>query len=216
MANKKKEISTEVENIKENESIEIKENSTSVIQEENETLKLQLAEMKAQMEMLMKQVAIKNTENVIVTDSKKDKNITFVNMTRGTVVLRGSQIWTIEGQFSSRVFSEKEATTILDNMDKCIRSGIVYINDADFIKEHELEDAYKNIISAKDLKVLFEKDSSYIINAYKMASEEQQKIIISMIVDKKMKNISVDGNVLVELGRLSGRDLVAIEPLEDD
>ena len=39
----------------------------------------------------------------------------------------------------------------------------------------------------------------------------QKNVIIDMIVDKVLAGEKVDNNVLVELGRLSGKDLINIE-----
>lgn len=183
-----------------------------VVDPEKEALKEQLKEMQIQMQMLMAQM---NGTNTVNKNTTKDKNITFVNMTRGTLVLRGSQMWSIDGQFNSRTFSEREARVIVSNMNRCVRSGNVYITDADFVAENDLLDAYQYILSDEELKGLLNKDSKYVIETYKMVSDEQKKIIISMITDKREKNEEVDGNVLVQLGKLSGKDLTNIEPLDD-
>ena len=37
-----------------------------------------------------------------------------------------------------------------------------------------------------------------------------------MIVDKKINNIPIDANILVELGKLCGKDLISIEPLDEE
>lgn len=188
------------------------ETEVKVVDPEKEVLKEQLKEMQMQMQMLMAQM---NGTNTVNKNTTKDKNITFVNMTRGTLVLRGSQMWSIDGQFNSRTFSEREARVIVSNMNRCVRSGNVYITDADFVAENDLLDAYQYILSDEELKGLLNKDSKYVIETYKMVSDEQKKIIISMITDKREKNEEVDGNVLVQLGKLSGKDLTNIEPLDD-
>ena len=187
---------------------------SSNLEQENDNLKAQIEEMQSQMQMMMAQMAMLNMQQP-KQEPKKDRKITFVNMTKGSLVLKGTQFWTIDGQFNSRTFSEKEARVIVDNMDKGIRAGSVYITDTEFIEENELSDAYVDILSVEDLKNLFDKDSKYIISVYKTVSDSQKKVIIDMIVDMKMNGVSVDGNVLVELGKLCGKDLVGIEPLEE-
>lgn len=206
MANKKKAVETEVKQI-----------STIVTEtdfaKENEDLKAQLAAMQAQMELLAKQVA--SPKESVVQKKKKEKTINFVNMTRGSLVLRGTQLWTIDGQFNSRSFSEREARMIVNNMGKTVRSGLVYISDAEFVEENDLGEAYQNILSNEQLKSLFNQNASYVIEAYKMVSDLQKKIIIDMIVEKKENGLPVDANILVELGKLSGKDLISIEKEED-
>ena len=206
MANKKKAVETEVKQI-----------STIATEtdfaKENEDLKAQLAAMQAQMELLAKQVA--SPKESVVQKKKKEKTINFINMTRGSLVLRGTQLWTIDGQFNSRSFSEREARMIVNNMGKTVRSGLVYISDAEFVEENDLGEAYQNILSNEQLKSLFNQNASYVIEAYKMVSDLQKKIIIDMIVEKKENGLPVDANILVELGKLSGKDLISIEKEED-
>lgn len=185
------------------------------ISKENDMLKSQLAELQEQMAALMAQMS-NSKPAVTEVKPKKDKTITFVNMTKGSVVLKGSQIWTIEGQFKSRKFSEREAVIILSNMSNLIRSGKVYIADADFVRDNDLFDAYQYVLSDKDLKSLFDNDANYIIEAYQTVSDGQKQIIIDMITNRIQNGLTVDGNVLLKLSKLSGKDLLAIEPLEDE
>lgn len=188
--------------------------SEDKVAEENKELKNRLAELEA----LVKKMS-ENVQQTPVVEpvkkEKKEKSVPFINMTAGTLVLKGSQMWTIEGQFKSRKFSEREAIIILSNMNNCIRSGKVYIADADFIQENDLYDAYQYILSDKELKTIFDREPTYIIEAYKMVADGQKQIIIDMVIDRVSKGLSVDANVLLQLGKLSGKDLLNIEPLED-
>lgn len=177
---------------------------------ENEMLKQQLAEMKAQME-LMAQMVSQGSQPTEKSGVSKDRNITFVNLTNGTAVLKGTNVWKIEGRFASRTFLEREARIILNNMPNMIRSGMVYIADARFVEENDLAEVYATMLSDKDLKELLSHNASYVIDAYKTVSEGQQKVIIDMIVDEKLAGKQVDYNVLVELGKLCGKNLIDIE-----
>ena len=182
------------------------------ISSENESLKKQMEEMKAQMEAMSKMLA--EAKSAPVTEKSgvnKDRNITFVNLTNGTAVLRGNSFWKLEGRFASRTFLEREARIIVNNMPNMIRSGMVYITDAQFVEDNDLSEVYLNILSDKDLKELLSHDASYVVDVYKNVSEGQKNVIIDMIVDKVLAGEKVDNNVLVELGRLSGKDLINIE-----
>ena len=182
------------------------------ISSENEALKKQMEEMKAQMEAMSKMLA--EAKSAPITEKSgvnKDRNITFVNLTNGTAVLRGNSFWKLEGRFASRTFLEREARIIVNNMPNMIRSGMVYITDAQFVEDNDLSEVYLNILSDKDLKELLSHDASYVVDVYKNVSEGQKNVIIDMIVDKVLAGEKVDNNVLVELGRLSGKDLINIE-----
>lgn len=182
------------------------------ISSENESLKKQMEEMKAQMEAMSKMLAeAKSAPIAEKSGVNKDRNITFVNLTNGTAVLRGNSFWKLEGRFASRTFLEREARIIVNNMPNMIRSGMVYITDAQFVEDNDLSEVYLNILSDKDLKELLSHDASYVVDVYKNVSDGQKNIIIDMIVDKVLAGEKVDNNVLVELGRLSGKDLINIE-----
>ena len=176
---------------------------------ENEALKAQIAEMKAQMELMAQMMANKSNEPIHST--KNDRMITFVNLTNGTAVLRGNQNWALEGRYASRAFLEREARIIVNNMPNMIRSGMVYITDADFVKENDLADAYVNMLSDTDMKSLLAQDAKNVIDVYKNVSDNQKQIIIDMIIEQRKAGAKIDGNILTELGELCGKDLVHIE-----
>lgn len=184
------------------------------VDEEKEALKVKLEEMQKQMAFLMGQMSAQ-TETTEKKPSK-ERNIPFINLTAGTFVLKGTQYWDLIGQFSQRVFLEREARIIVNNMQNAIRSGLVYIADAKFVEENELEEAYRGLLNDKQFKTLLDNKYEYVIEVYKNASPSQQNIIIDMISDKRANGESVDGNVLLELGKLSGKDLVNIEPEKGD
>lgn len=176
---------------------------------ENEVLKAQIAEMKAQMELMAQMMANKSNEPIHST--KNDRMITFVNLTNGTAVLRGNQNWALEGRYASRAFLEREARIIVNNMPNMIRSGMVYITDADFVQENDLADAYVNMLSDTDMKSLLAQDAKNVIDVYKNVSDNQKQIIIDMIIEQRKAGAKIDGNILTELGELCGKDLVHIE-----
>lgn len=181
-------------------------------EDKNARLEAELAELKAQMALLIKA----NAQNVSMpTAPQKEKSIPFINMTDGKICLRGTRQWKLEGRFAKRMFLEKEARVIIANMPNAISSGIVYIADADFVKENDLEASYANILTDEQLKSLLKKDADVIVEAYKNTSDAQKDIIIGMITDMRMAGEKVDANVLFEIGKLSGRDLVSIEKRDD-
>lgn len=178
---------------------------------ENETLKAQIAEMKAQMELMAKMMATKGDSEQVMSAPKNDRMITFVNLTNSTAILRGNQNWALEGQYASRAFLEREARIIVNNMPNMIRSGMVYITDAQFVKDNDLADAYLNMLSDKEMKELLAKDANYVIDVYKNVSDGQKQIIVDMIIEQRKAGVKIDNNILVELGELCGKDLVHID-----
>lgn len=195
-------------------TVETKEVDNSLAKE-NELLKKQMEAMQAQMDMLAKQMAMGNTINT--RNSKgQEKNIQFINMVPGTLILRGTRVWKIEGQFNSRSFMEREARIILNNMQNTIRSGYVYIADNDFIQDNDLGEVYANMLSDEQLRNLFNKNFNEIVEIYKTVLKAQQDIIVSMIKEKKASGAYVDANVLIKIGELCGQDLIHSVEYEDE
>ena len=192
------------------EKVEDKENNTVI--NENEALKKQMAEMQAQMEAMMK---IIGNQTAPAEKKKPKKNIKFVNLSNGGVSLRGTRMHSMEKQFEVRSFSEAEARSIVANTPNLIREGFVYIMDSDFVEENDLSDVYENLLNDKQLEELLTKDSAYVVDVYKNASDGQKEIIVDMIINKKLLNSAVDANIVEEIGKLCGKDLRNIEPLEE-
>lgn len=185
---------------------------------ENDLLKKQIEELQAQMQIMAQMMASTSVSNTEVKTQKNDDNrlIPFINMTTGTYVLKGTRThYVIEGQFAKRNFTVREAKDIVLNMPKTFAEGNVYIADANFVEENDLSYAYKNILSDTQLKNLLNREPNYVVEVYKNASESQKEIIIRMIEDKKISGQFVDANILVELGKLCGKDLVNMEPMPE-
>ncbi len=187
---------------------------TNAVEAENSALKAQLEELKAQMLMMQQMMTMQNT--VQTAPKKSDRMIRFVNLIPGTLVLRGSVIWKIEGQFAYHDFLESEATVIVSNMANLIREGGVYIADAQFVDDHNLTDVYRYILTDDQMRELLGKDSKCVVDAYKMANDTQKQIIIDMITEKKLAGGDVDANILFEIGRLSGQNLLELNDEEED
>ena len=206
MAYKKK---TDTENAVE--ELEVKTEKAPTVDEEKEALKAQLEELKAQMALMAQMMGNKPAQS-----AKSNREITFVSMVPGTLVLKGTTIWKIEGQFNSRSIMESEAEAILSNMNNAVRSGIVYIADAQFVADHNLEAVYAHLITDNQLKELLSTNAKNVVEVYKNANDSQKQIIIDMVTEKKLNGKDVDANILIELGKLCHKDLISIEPLEEE
>lgn len=165
--------------------------------------------MKAELEALKSAPVV--TTVVAPTEKKSKKMIKFVNLVRGTLVLKGTRIHTIEGQFNDITVTESEATIIVGQNNEVINSGNVYIKDKEFVEENDLEDIYRIIASDEELKVLFDKSPDEVIELYTNTTAEQRTIIVDMIVQRLENGEKVDANILVQIGNMCKRNLLDIQ-----
>lgn len=220
MATTSKSTTTAKTATKKAEPVKEKETAVPVIDEEKEQLRAQLAEQQKRMEEMMAQMQVlmqaqSNTTAPRATN-KSNRKIKFVNMCTGKLILRGTSLWEIDGQFNDHDFSETEANIIVNNMSNTIRSGCVYIADAQYIEEHDLQSIYDNLLSDEQMIDLLNHDYKYVVDMYKSASDAQKKIIIDTIVSKRARGEYVDANILSQLGGLCGRDLMGITSLDNE
>lgn len=207
MARTKATAATETKEAEATQAVEITKDEPNAVQQENDELKKQLDELKAQMALMAQMMA-----NKPAPVAKSSKQVKFINLSSGSAILRGTVIWKITGQFADKDFDETEANIIVANMGNMIRSGRVYIADQEFVESHNLGEVYKHILNVDQLKGLFDKDGKTMIEMYKMANDAQKQIIVDMICERKVNSQFVDANAAIEIGKLCGKDLMAIEP----
>lgn len=170
----------------------------------------QMAEMMAKMqEMMNAQMA---TPTSVIADNKQTRSIKFINLASGGLTLKGNRFYHMDKQFDSRMIPESEARAIVNNMPNTMVSGVVYIADADFVREVELDGAYAEMLSDEQVKSLLHKSASEVCDIYRNASDTQKRIIVDMVSDRRLEGLPVDANIVVELGKLCGKDLMGIEP----
>ena len=170
----------------------------------------QMAEMMAKMqEMMNAQMA---TPTSVIADKKQTRSIQFTNLASGGLTLKGNRFYLMDKQFDSRMIPESEARAIVNNMPNTMVSGVVYIADADFVREVELDGAYAEMLSDEQVKSLLHKSAADVCDIYRNASDTQKRIIVDMVSDRRLEGLRVDANIVVELGKLCGKDLMGIEP----
>ena len=170
----------------------------------------QMAEMMAKMqEMMHAQMA---TPTSVIADNKQTRSIKFINLASGGLTLKGNRFYHMDKQFDSRMIPESEARAIVNNMPNTMVSGVVYIADADFVREVELDGAYAEMLSDEQVKSLLHKSAAEVCDIYRNASDTQKRIIVDMVSDRRLEGLPVDANIVVELGKLCGKDLMGIEP----
>lgn len=170
-----------------------------------------IAELLKQIEELKRQVAEQKAVNIPApNDTFSEKMIKFISLVSGSVMLKGSNTkpYEIEGQYNSRSFTESEARVIVSQMGGYMRKGFVFIDDPAFVREVGLSDAYRTMLTPEQLKTLFNKKPETIISIFENASDGQRQIILDMVRAKLSNKETVDGNVLLALSNLSGKDLL--------
>jgi len=213
MANTKKVKSTEAE------VVETAEVTNSAV-EENEALKAKIAEQEKQMADLMAQIKVmmqaQAATNPVNIEEKAARGIKFISLVPGGLTLKGNRMYHIDKQFGYKMIPESEARAILSNMPNTIASGMVYIADKEFVNKNDLSGVYEEILSDKQLKELLQQNANDVCEIYKQASMAQREIIVDMVVNRKLNGLPIDANIVVEIGKLCGKDLMSITPEEEE
>lgn len=213
MANTKKVKSTETEVV---ETAEV----TNSAAEENEALKAKIAEQEQQMADLMAQIKVmmqaQAATNPVNIEEKAARGIKFISLVPGGLTLKGNRMYHIDKQFGYKMIPESEARAILSNMPNTIASGMVYIADKEFVNKNDLSGVYEEILSDKQLKELLQQNANDVCEIYKQASMAQREIIVDMVVNRKLNGLPIDANIVVEIGKLCGKDLMSITPEEEE
>lgn len=213
MANTKKVKSAEAE------VVETAEVTNSAV-EENEALKAKIAEQEQQMADLMAQIKVmmqaQAATNPVNIEEKAARGIKFISLVPGGLTLKGNRMYHIDKQFGYKMIPESEARAILSNMPNTIASGMVYIADKEFVNKNDLSGVYEEILSDKQLKELLQQNVNDVCEIYKQASMAQREIIVDMVVNRKLNGLPIDANIVVEIGKLCGKDLMSITPEEEE
>ena len=192
-------------------TIEKPETDSRIAEQANE-----IAELKAQIALLMNMQKASAQTATVESAPKKKKNITIINLFAGGLTVKGNSYYHFDKQFDKRAFSEAEATAIVNNMPNAAREGIFYITDAQFVEDNDLSDAYENMIDDVKMKTILSLDANSVLVLYKNASEAQKTIIENMIVNGRLNGESLDANVLVELGKITGKNYMEIDTMDKE
>lgn len=176
----------------------------------------EIAELKAQIALLMKAQKVSTQTTTVESTPKKKKNVTIINLFAGGLTVKGNSYYHFDKQFDKRAFSEAEATAIVNNMPNAAREGIFYITDAQFVEDNDLSDAYENMIDDVKMKTILSLDANSVLVLYKNASEAQKTIIENMIVNGRLNGEALDANILVELGKITGKNYMEIETMDKE
>lgn len=192
-------------------TIEKPETDSRIAEQANE-----IAELKAQIALLMKAQKAPTQTVAVEPTPKKKKSITIINLFAGGLTVKGNSYYHFDKQFDKRAFSEAEAIAIVNNMPNAAREGIFYITDAQFVEDNDLSDAYENMIDDVKMKTILSLDANSVLVLYKNASEAQKTIIENMIVNGRLNGEPLDANVLVELGKITGKNYMEIDTMDKE
>lgn len=91
------------------------------------------------------------------------------------------------------------------------KNGRFYIMDERVVNKLRLKNDYKNILTPEQLKNILDVNVNSALELYKMAPVGQKGVIVDIVKQKKFSGTSIDYNLLSELSKISGVDLVNIE-----
>lgn len=174
-------------------------------------LQEQLAKLQAENEALKQQKEEKGVEDELTSDT----DIEVISQTVGRLILstEGYGMGTV---YNFEAFGEikdipfGDLKDIVKNNGDFAREGLFYIANEQAVKKLRLNRFYENLIDDKTFQNLFVMDAKTVIELYKTASKLQQEQIVSLIEDRIEKKLDVDGNILIQIGKLCGKDFLSI------
>jgi hypothetical protein len=109
------------------------------------------------------------------------------------------------GQIKRILYSK--LLSIMEVHGKFLRSGYFIIMDARVVKEHGLNEAYASILTKEKIEKILT-DSESALDLYKLSNTEQQKVIVTMIIEKLRDGHNLDLNIVDKISRESKVDIV--------
>lgn len=207
MANKNSDTQTKTDKPKSN---------TTDIKALEEKIQSQQEQIEKLMEMLSQSVNVSSTPNNKDNDISADEEIEIISLTPNRLNIigeGGSILVSFDKMYEEQLVdyaSLKDALRIRVNREMA-KKGRFYINDERVVNKLRLKNDYKNILSPEQLQHLLAIDVSKAIELYKLAPKGQKSAIIEIVKQSKFNGDNIDYNLLNELTKLSGVDLVNVE-----
>ena len=182
-----------------------------------EEMQKQLADLKAENESLKTKQVEDRTEDE--EEINGDTEVVVISQFMGKLVIstEGNGIGTVYrfeefGDVQDIPFSDLKE--IVKNKPNFAKEGLFYIANERAVKKLRLTKEYEHIIHNDLFAHLLDEKSDVIVKAYQNAPKLQQEQIVAMIDERLAANKEVDGNVLMKIGKLCGRDFLRVT--EDD
>ena len=162
-----------------------------------------------ELEFLKRRIAELEMEKEPVGDIRMDELIPVMSLINFTLNLSTKE----KGQGDIFKFDEfgsikrilySKLLSIMEVHANFLNWGYFIILDERVIKAHGLQEKYQTILTKEKIDLIIS-GSKGALDLYKSCSQEQQRIIVSMIVDKLRDNPdSIDLNLVDQISRLSG------------
>ena len=179
---------------------------------EIEKLKDTIALMMKQMNELSKGTSISNSSYGIDDDIEViSQCVGLLNLVMGKVGNNDSDCYSFKefGEIQAIPFGDLKEIVKFNK--SFAQNGLFYINDKKAVKQLKLEKYYKQLVNYQDMESIFTKEPTDFIETYKLASEGQQDVIVKLIIEKLLNKENIDANILLQVGQLSGKDLLNIQ-----
>lgn len=195
-------------------SKEVVQDATQELLKKFEELQKQLAELKAENDALKDNTQVEDNDKV--EELTSDTDITVISQTVGKLILstEGNGMGTVYrfeefGEVQDIPFGDLK--DIVKHKPRFAKEGAYFICNPQAVKKLRLGTQYKNLIDDKTFTNLFDKDAQTIVALYELAPKMQQEQVISLIEDRLANKLEVDGNVLIKIGKLCGKDFLTTE-----
>ena len=184
-------------------------------QEQIKALQEQLAQLMAENKALKeKEVEVSEDEEITA-----DTDIMVISQTVGSLAIstEGNGIGTV---YNFEHFGEAQDIPVGDlrdivkNKPNFAKEGVYYICNPQAVKKLRLNHQYENLIDKNTFANILDMDSKTVVALYQSAPKLQQEQIVGLIEEKIEKKQDVDGNILIQIGRLCGKDFLAM--INDD
>ena len=195
------------------------DNTTTTSQKRSNTtikqLEAQLEEQRKQIELLMN--ALQNKSLVAEAnndDIGAEEEILVISLTPNKLNLVGDGgvvLFSFNDIYEEQYIDYASLKEIVRLNREMARNGRFYILDERVVNKLRLKNNYKNILTPEQLKKILSMDVNKAISIYELANDVQKKTIIELVKQAKLDNVNLDYNLLGELGKLSGINLIDIE-----
>lgn len=203
--------------------VKVEEVNNIEVQKENDLLKKQLIEMKNMMESLKSQIE-ENKNNEITTDKTDsliedeyidiplNKVIKVVSLYHGGLNLKTSEqgkVFRFNNFGDIQPILYNDLVQIMSHQHRFCKDGYFMILDSDVVKASNLEDAYKKLLSVKQIKNILDYDNDKITEILTSTTKNIKESIIANIVQHINDGKGVDKNKIHHISELYGIDLFA-------
>jgi len=123
------------------------------------------------------------------------------------------RIFTFRGYGKTKRIIYQELEKIIEENRHFLERGFFVILDRRVVRKHGLDDVYKNVMNKEKMDMILlgfqggEVKENDILTFAKSAPKEQQKILATMIIDKRINGETIDLNLFDKLARIMNMDL---------